>query len=172
MNKIWKVVSFIGVVTLAFSATSIVFAQAESPQPYNTPENGPGMMGGKGRYGGGLVGGEEGPYHDVRMEIFAEALGLTFSQLDARLEGGETMWEIVEAEGFAWEEFWGVMNDARSAMLDQALEDGTITQEQAEFMSSRGQARGAGRGAGSCVGNEYGSQQGIQRGRQNRWNTP
>ncbi len=172
MNKIWKVVSFIGVIALAFGAVGIAFAQTGSPQPYGNAGNGPGMMGGRGGYGGGMIDGEAGLYHATRMEIFAEALGLTVSELEARLESGETMWQIAEAEGVTWEEFSGIMVEARAAMLDQALEDGTITQEQADFMNSRGQMRGPGRGYGSCMGSEYGSQQGSQRGPQNRWSAP
>lgn len=174
MNKIWKVVSLIGLVALAFGATSVAFAQSETPQPYNNPGYGRGMMGGKGRYGGGMTYGEVGLYHNTMVEIFAETLGLSASQLEARMEGGETMWQIVESEGTTWDEFFAIMNDARSAMLDQAVEDGTMSPEQAEFMNSRGQARsyGQGRGNGGCMGYENGDPQGIQRRPQGRWNAP
>ena len=172
MNKIWKVVTLVGLVVLTLGVTSLVYAQTDSPQPYENQGYGQGMMGGRGRQGGGMVYGEFGPYHDVMVEGFAGSLGLTAAQLEARLEAGETMWQIVEAEGGTWDEFSAIMQANRSAMLDQAVEDGTITQEQAEFMNSRGQMRGSGRGYGSCMGNEYGSQQGAQRGPQGRWNAP
>jgi hypothetical protein len=169
MNKIWKAVSLVGLVVLSIGATSIAYAQTESPQPYSNPGYGPGMMGGKGRYGVGMVDGGLGLFHDALIESFADVLGLTASQLESRLESGETMWQVVEAEGISWEEYSVIMQDARSAALDQAVEDGTITQEQADFMNSRGQARGYARGKGGCMGSEYGA---GQRGPQGRWNAP
>jgi hypothetical protein len=172
MNKIWKVVSLIGLLAITLGATSLAYAQTESPQPYSNPGYGPGMMGGRGGYRGGMVYGEVGPYHDIMMESFAEALGLSVSQLEARLESGETMWQIFEAEGFTWEEFFAIMKDARSAKLELAVEDGTLTQEQADFMNSRGQARGYSRGYGGCVGNGYGDQDGFHRGPHGMWTAP
>ena len=82
------------------------------------------------------------------------------------------MWQIFEAEGFTWEEFFAIMKDGRSAKLELAVEDGTLTQEQADFMNSRGQARGYGRGHGGCVGNGYGDQDGFHRGSHGMWNAP
>ena len=172
MNKIWKAVSLVGLVALAFGATSIAYAQTESPQPYNNPGYGPGMMGGKGRFGGGMVDGGLGLFHDAMIESFADALGLTASQLETRLESGETMWQVAEAEGISWEEFSVIMQDARSTALDQAVADGTITQEKADFMNSRGQARGNARGNGDCMGSEYSAEQDVQRGSQGWWNAP
>ena len=86
MNKIWKVVSLIGLLAITLGATSLAYAQTESPQPYSNPGYGPRMMGGRASYGGGMVYGEVGPYHDIMMESFAEALGLSVSQLEARLK--------------------------------------------------------------------------------------
>jgi hypothetical protein len=172
MNKIWKVVSLIGLLVITLGTISLAYAQTESPQPYSNPGYSLGMMGGRGSYGGGMVYGEVGPYHDIMMESFAEALGLTVSQMEARLESGETMLQIFEAEGFTWDEFFAIMKDARSVKLEQAVEDGTLTQEQADFMNSRGQARGYGRGYGGCVGNGYGDQDGFHRGPHGMWNAP
>ena len=124
MKKIWKVVTVIGLVALAFGATSLAYAQTESPQPYSNPDYGQGMMGGRGRFGGDAAYGEVGLYHEINVESFAGALGLTASQLETRLESGETMWQVAEAEGISREEFSVIMQDARSTALDQAVEDG------------------------------------------------
>ena len=172
MNKMWKFVSLIGLVALAFGATSLAYAQTESPQPYGAPGFGHGMMGGRGRYGSGMANSEVGIYHEVMVGSFVEALGMTVDQLEARLEDGETIWQIAESEGTTWDDFFAIMSDARSAMLDKAVEDGTMSPEQAEFMNSRGSARGYGRGYGGCMGSEYGDQQSFQRGPQGRWNAP
>ena len=171
MNKIWKVVSLIGLVAIAFGATSLAYAQTESPQPYGNPGYGSGMMGGRGRNGSGMAYGEFGPYHEVMVGSFAEALGISVEDLESRLESGETMWQIFEAEGATRDEFFAIMKDARTAMLEQALEDGTISQEQAEFKNSRG-GFGQGQSYGGCMGYEDGDPQGLQRGHHGRWNAP
>jgi len=172
MNKVWKVLSLVGIFALVFGITGVVLAQTDAPQADEYPGFGPGMMGGRGHYEGGLSYGDAGPYHDIMMESFAKALGLTLSQLESRLEIGETMREIFEAEGATWDEFVSIMKEARSAKLEQAVADGTITQEQADFMSSRGWARGFGQGYGSCIAGGIGRPLGNQRGPQGRWNAP
>ena len=172
MNKFWKFISIVGLLGLVFGAAGVAYAQIGSPQPYIDQRSGPGMMGGRGRGGGGMVLGEAGLYHESMVEIFASELGLSASQLEDRLENGETMWQIAEAQGMSLEEFSAVMLDARSAMLAKAVAEGTITREQADFMGSRVQASGGGFTPGSCMGDGYSSLQDFQRGRQGRWTTP
>jgi hypothetical protein len=172
MNKVWKVIGLVGLLALVFGVTGVVLAQTDSPQANENPGYGPGMMGGRGRNGSGLSYGDTGPYHDVMMEFFAKELGLTVSQIESRLEAGETMWEIFESEGATWDEFIAIMKNARSAKLELAVADGTITQEQADFMSTRGWARGFGQGYGSCVAGGTDQPLGYHRGPQGRWNTP
>jgi len=171
MKKIWKVVGLIGMVAIAFGATGLAFAQTESPQPNTNPDYGQGMMGGRDSYGGGMAYGEVGLYHEIMVGSIAEVIGISVDQLEARLEAGETMWQIAESEGTTWDEFFAI---ARSAMLDQAVEDGTMSPEQAEFMNSRGQASGDDQeqGYGSCMEYENSDQQGFQRGSKGRWNAP
>jgi hypothetical protein len=174
MKKIWKVVGLIGMVAIAFGATGLAFAQTESPQPYTNPGYDQGMMGGRGSYGGGMAYGEVGLYHEIMVGSFAEVIGISVDQLEARLEAGETMWQIVEAEGTTWDEFIAMMQEVHSATLEQAVEDGTMSQERAEFMNSRGQVSGDNQeqGNGSCMEYENSDQQGFQRGSQGRWNAP
>lgn len=172
MNKIWKIASLVGLVVLLLGTASLVYAQTNNPQPYTGSGYGTGMMGGRGGIHGGMVDGEEGPYHDIMESAFAEALGLEVDQLEARLTGGETMWQIAESEGFTWEEFAAIMQEARSSMMQQAVEDGSLTQEQADFMSARGMGGGFGQGYGDCMGFSQSDPQGIQQGRGGRWSTP
>ena len=172
MKKLLIIVGVLGTTLLALGAMGLAFAQTESPQPFTNPGYGHGMMGGRGRYGGGMVYGEVGLYHEVIHESFAETLGITAEQLEARLEGGEMMWQIVEAEGATWEEFITLMQQARSTMLEQAVEEGTMSQEQADFMNSRLQGRGFGQGYGGCMSSDDGNHQGYHRGPQGRWNAP
>src|SRR5574341_260649 len=100
-----------------------------------------GMMGGYG-YGPGMMGGwgeGYGPmaeYHDLMVETLAGELGLTADELQAEFEAGKTIWQIAEAQGLSDEELLAAMSAAREVMVNQALEDGAITQEQADWMLS------------------------------------
>ena len=70
-------------------------------------------------------------------EAIAEALGMTVEELEASKEAGENFRDIVEAQGLSDEELSTLMQEARSAALDAALEDGVITQEQLDEFESR-----------------------------------
>ena len=172
MRKIWIIVGVLGIATLALGAASLAYAQSETPPPFTNPDYGPGMMGSRGRYGGGLAYGEEGPYHELMLENFTEALGIAGAQLEARLESGEMMWQIAEAEGVSEEEIFDIMQQGRKAMVEQAVEDGKLSQEQVDFMGSRWQEGGFGGGYGGCMGYGYNNEEGYQRGPQGRWNVP
>jgi hypothetical protein len=176
MRKIWIIVGVIGLMVLAFGATGLAYAQSETPPPATSPGYGYGMMGGRGGYGGmrgGLTNGEIGPNHEYMLDAFAEAVGLSPDEIESRLESGETMWQIIEAEGLSIEEFGEIMSSARSNAIQQALEDATLTQEQANFIALRMTQMGAGGfgpGFGDCM--EDGTFGGNQHGRQGRRNAP
>lgn len=173
MKKFIVIAGLVGLAALALGAGSLAYAQSETPPPAPNPGYGYGMMGGRGGYGGmrgSWQGDEHGPYHETMLDTFADALGLTAVQIEARLESGESMWQIAESEGLSAEEFKEMMLLARQTMLDQAVEDGTLTQEQADFMGSRWGSRGSGQGFGGCSG--FGAQSGFQSGPRGRWNNP
>ncbi len=172
MRKVWIIVCVLGVATLVLGAAGLAYAQSETPPPSMNPGYGPGMMGSRGRHGGGLVNGEEGPYHELMFESFAEALGIAVDQLEARLESGEMMWQIAEAEGVSEEEIFDLMQQGRQEMVEQAVEDGILGQEQAEFMGPRWQEGGFRDGYGDCMGYGYSNKEGYHRGPQGRWNAP
>ena len=119
---------------------------------------------------GGYIAGEEGPHHDEMIEEIAKAIGLSSEVVETRLASGETIWQIVESEGVSMEEFGEIMYQFRSDFMQQALDDGTLTQEQADFMASRRAAGGYGQGFGDCMGD--GASGGYQHGRQGWRNTP
>ena len=105
------------------------------------------------------------------IAAFAEALGLTPEELETRRDGGETLWQIAEAQGISSEDFATLWTDARTAALEQAVSDGVIAQEQADWMIQRmaqRQAAGFGPGSGACTG--AGPQGGFHRGPGWRWN--
>ncbi len=171
MRKIWIIVGVLGVATLALGGAGLAYAQSETPPTFMNPGYGPGMMGSRGRNGGGLANGEEGPSHELMLESFAE-LGIAVDQLKARLESGEMMWQIAEAEGVSEEEIFDIMQQGRQVMVKQAVEDGILSQEQAEFMGPRWQEGGFRGGYGGCMGYGYSNEEGYHRGFQRRWNAP
>ena len=165
----------VGLATLALGVSSLAYAQSETPPPAANPGYGYGygMMGGRGGYGGmrgGRLSVEQGQYHDLMVETFAGELGLTIEEVQSRLESGASMWQIAESEGLSPEEFGDMMQLARAARLDQAVDDGTLTQEQADAMGSRMQSKGFGRGYGDCTGN--GPAAGFHMGPHGRWSNP
>jgi hypothetical protein len=96
---------------------------------------GHGMMGG---YGHNMMGGngEYGPMHDGMITAFAEALDLTAEEIEARHDAGETLWEIAEAKGLSAEEIQAVMFSAHDLALEDAIANGYMTSEQAEWMNA------------------------------------
>jgi len=148
MKNTLLIVSGFVVAVLVFGVAGFAYAQSQTPP---TPEYpyGPGMMAENDGYGPGFGGhgmmsgygmrdweGEEGPMHEAMVATVAEALGLTPEELEARHDAGETLWEIAEAEGLSAEEIQDLMFSAHDAALEDAVANGWLTQEQADWMDS------------------------------------
>jgi hypothetical protein len=143
MRKIlWVAVGFI-VAVLVFGVASFAYAHSQTPP---TPEYpyGPGMMsGGYGRghgrgYGHGMMGwgGEYGPMHEAMIAALAETLDLTSEELEARHDAGESMWQIAESEGLSAAEIQDLMLSTHDKALQDAVANGQLTEEQAEWMDA------------------------------------
>jgi len=97
-----------------------------------------------------------GPMHDYMEQAMADAVGLSLEEFEARHDAGETFFQIALAQGFTAEEIPALMQDARAKGLDAAAAAGVITQDQADWMQSRGFGRGGmmggfgGYGDGTC----------------------
>lgn len=147
MKRFLILAVILGIVA-AFGVTGVVMAQ--NPDPTNPA---PGWGGG--RMGGGMMGSEGyGPMHEYMQAALADQLGMTVDELNAAHADGKTFWQIAEEKGFTVEQAQQLMLDARATALDAMVADGTITQEQAEWMKQRGGMMGGGRGMGSggCMG--------------------
>ena len=153
MKKIW----IIGIIGLA-AALTVGVALAQSPTPVEPGTTyGPGMMGGRGGYG--MMGqgffqarsadANAGPMHEYMVGAFAEAFGINAEDLNTRLSAGESMWQVAESLGYSTEDFTALKLEARAAALQQAVEAGIITPEQAEWMNQRMSQMG-GFGSGTC----------------------
>jgi hypothetical protein len=154
MKKILIILALVGTTAFAFAFTGNALAQTVQP-PAVEPGFGPGMMGGGFR--GGMMGARgtgagTGLMHDAMVSAFADKLGISVDDLNARLTAGETMYDIAVEKGLSLEDFRSLMADARAKTLDDAVAAGTITQEQADFMKTRGAGMMGGRGQGGNPG--------------------
>lgn len=105
------------------------FADEQEPMPESdTPAAKPASPNAPGQYKGIL--------QDGVLTYYAETLGLSVEELNAQLAAGETLYSLAAAAGYTQEEFIALKVAARTAALAQAVADGVITQEQADWLSS------------------------------------
>lgn len=128
MERFWKVLSLSLIVgILAVVGAGVVFAQDDNPEP---PYPGEGFGPRGGRHGGKLdfpgVDREE-----VRTRL-AERLGLTLEEFDTAIADGETLESLADAAGVSMEELRQAMDELHDEALALAVEEGRITQEQAD----------------------------------------
>lgn len=129
-----------GVLTalLLVSLVGVSAASAQDPTPEPKVVLGWRSGGrGKGGFGGGIFGWERTDQWLV-FDAAAEALGLTPEELFTELHAGKSLEEIAEEQGVDIEAVQDAMNasrtEARRQAIEQAVEDGRITQEQADWM--------------------------------------
>ncbi len=72
-----------------------------------------------------------GAHHEQMQQAMADALGLTVEELDAAHAEGQTLWEIAEEQGVDLADVRDALKTAGQELLDQAVANGTLTQEQA-----------------------------------------
>jgi hypothetical protein len=75
-----------------------------------------------------------GPLHDYLVAQIAEALDLTVEEVDGQLAEGNTLVEIAGAQGVAAGDIPALLEEAWTGALAAAVEDGVLTQEQADWM--------------------------------------
>jgi len=133
--RIKRITTVLGVLVLAavLGLTVVVPALAQTETP--TPEEEQAKpstrfwFGGIGCFGGGST---------ETYDAVAEALGLTPTELFEELHSGKTLSEIAEEQGVDLQALQDEANAARiEAMREriaQAIEDGDITQEQADWL--------------------------------------
>jgi hypothetical protein len=139
MSK-WFKIGIAGVLVfgaIAALVTGIALAQTEQPPTTNQPnanENVTPRLGGKGF--GRELGGQVG------LDAAAQALGMTSEELSAQLWAGKSLAEIAEEKGVDLVELQNTVQAAVQAARDtamrdainQAVENGSITQEHADWL--------------------------------------
>jgi uncharacterized protein YidB (DUF937 family) len=181
MKKLWIIGTLAALALIVFGVVGFAYAQSQNTgTPNKDTGYGCGMFGtsnrqqvNSGRMGRGMMGygannqgnsncpmadGDEdsgyGVMHDAMVSAFAQALGLTPEELQTRLQAGDTLWVIAQERGMTTEQFQEMMTTARNSAVNQAVADGVITQEQADFMLERmGRMMGNGIGSGLGAGN-------------------
>jgi hypothetical protein len=131
--KRWLTVAGILALTVAVALTvgGVALAQSDTPSAQATPTPPCGGLWGKGF--GFWRGGAWSEF-----DAIAKALNLTPTQLFEELHSGKTLAEIAEAQGVELSKVQEALQTARiQAMKDaiaKAVEDGKITQEQADWL--------------------------------------
>jgi len=146
MSKIAKVVVGVGVIVgiAAAALAGVSLASAKTVEAVNAQVTPPGPvgpdgcpMGGYGPRGSGIM----AQYRDEMHAALAEALGLSVEEFEAALAEGQTPWQIAQGQGMDADAFREAVLAARADVLAQAVEDGVITQQQADWMLERMQNR-------------------------------
>lgn len=125
-----KTIWIVALVVVALGALGVgaVFAQDAVP-----PVVGHGPM---------MHNGTSGPLHTFMAIEFAKRLDLNVNDVNTRLTAGETMYDIALSVGVTAEEFPAIMTEVRASAVNAAVKANVITQEQADWMKSRGGMHG------------------------------
>lgn len=79
-----------------------------------------------------------GPIGGPGLEAAAQVLGMTTDELTTALQGGKTLEQVAQEKGVDFADVQAAMQKARDtemrARIQQALDDGTITQENADWL--------------------------------------
>lgn len=99
-----------------------------------------------------------GPLHDYVEQALAKKLGITEDAVEKELAAGKPMYQIALDHGIKQADLASFMNDVHKEAFANAVKDGVITQQQADWMLQRMQNRG-GYGTGNCpMSNGQGAQ--------------
>ena len=167
MKTLLKVIGIVAVVGIVGAVIVGAVAFAQGPQQNFNPQNFAGQMGQRGGMGSqmhGQMGGQMDGLMSEDMEetmhaAIADALGMSEADFEAEMNAGKTMFDIATEQGVDVNTVWTAMQSARADAVQQAVANGTLTQEQADWMSQMGQHGGmtggqmGGHGHGSHGGN-------------------
>lgn len=134
MSKRMKLMLGIGVLLglLGVLAAVPVLAQGNTPPTTPTPQAQKGWGFGRGMMGPGFG------RSWAEFDAAAEALGLTPEELFSQLHSGKTLEEIAQARGVDLEKVWEAVRAARvramKEAIQQAVKDGRMSQEQADWL--------------------------------------
>ena len=127
------------------------------------------------RGGGPMHGGMMAPggVHESAWAAIADKLGMTYDELAAAVQGGKTMAQLADEKGVSLDALKQVAIEAKKAALADLVEQGVLTQEQADWMLDRMDDMpmsgfGNGVGPGGCHGGQPGAS-GVPGGMMHGW---
>ncbi len=165
MKKTLVILAVLGIALLTLGTAGYVYAQSQTPPAGFAPGSGMSPQGMRPARGG-FRGQGDSPLHDYMVAALADAFGLTPEELETMHDNGTTLWDYAAEQGMTVADFQAAMESARTTALEQAVADGVITQEQADWMSSHGPRMGNGTAQGNCTGDgPHGHAGGAFRGR-------
>lgn len=155
MKKYWKLATIVTVLVAVVALVGVTAIYAQGPANNGAagqPTNGTGLANESGL---GLMAVDEADMHAA----IADALGMSLDEFEAAIAAGETPATLALARGIDLAVIQEAMAAAHNAAFAQAVADGLITQEQADWILSHrgghagqsGSARGTGN-AGSSNG--------------------
>ena len=138
MKKRSKIIGLVAAVVAVVAIIGATVVSAQSPADTPPAKR---VFGERGEFRGrgGIKGPgfERGPSGQGGLEAIAEALGMTADELSAELRGGKTLADLAEEAGVDLATLQDEAKAAREAAvreaIEQAVEDGTLTREQADW---------------------------------------
>ncbi len=162
MKKTLVIAGIVGIVILTLGTVGLAYAGSRvadithfmgwSEEDHGSYMMGDGDDGFDHRRGGGMGEGRDmgdGVLHEYLVASFAGQLGISVEELEDLLETERTFQAAASSLGYSEEETADMLTQARIEALAQAVEDGVITQEEADEMLEGGRGfgrRGGGRG--------------------------
>ncbi len=153
MKKSILYLAILAVTIVSLGIGTMVYAQSATPPADNSTAAPADPAAPAAPFGHGPGNPEDNPLHEYMTNALADAFGLTPEELQTMQDNGTTLWDYAAEQGMTIADFQAKMEAARSTALEQAVADGVITQEQADWMSSHGPGHeGRGFGDGTCDG--------------------
>jgi hypothetical protein len=121
----------VGALLVLLGTVGVAYAQGPQPPADSRPFFGGGPCGYAGPMGGGWGWGMRG---FSLVDATAEATGLTVDEVIAALQEGQTFAQIAEAQGVDPQAIVDAFLADREAALAEAVDEGRLTQEQADQM--------------------------------------
>ena len=146
--KSLKTKTLVAIVGLIFSITTIASGIVVAQDGYGPRK---GMRGGGNGYGYSQQGQSRGPImradmFKARIDVLAEMTGQSQEDITAKLRY-KPMWAVLDEYKVDYTQFNEKMTAKRAEIIKQAVADGKITQEHADFMLQRSES-GPGFGKG------------------------
>ena len=113
------------------------------------------------------------PLHNIMISAFAAEFGITVEELNAKIDAGQTMFEIAEAYGYDAESFPQLMTDIRQQAREEAEVLGLFVGRGGRWANNDQAFAGQGMEDGTCLsedGTPLQDQESVGSHRGGRWN--